>query len=236
MRTIPVLTHVVALCIACSYATVGFAKESISKVESLKSLEADAAFAELKAGNSRFMSGHVRKDGQGANDIQRLSKGQAPNSIVLSCSDSRVPPEAVFDQKLGDMFTVRTAGETLSAQAIASIEFAIEKLGTHLVVVMGHTNCGAVKAAVETLNGSTAGSENLDQLVADIHPRIKPNIKNGVVSKDLKDESWANANGVAKDLLTRSKLISNAISTGKAKVVVGLYDLSTGKVEFGPQR
>lgn len=93
-------------------------------------------------------------------DIERLSTGQAPQAIVLSCSDSRVAPEIVFDQKLGEMFTVRSAGEALSSQAIASIEFAIAKLGSKLIVVMGHTKCGAIKAAVDTLSGGSAGSEN----------------------------------------------------------------------------
>ena len=116
------------------------AKASEAKSQTLVSLDPQSALKELKAGNQRYLKGDVRKDGQSKDDIARLSKGQAPNSIVLSCSDSRVPPETVFDQKLGEMFTVRSAGETLSPQAIGSIEYAIEKLGTHLVVVLGHTN------------------------------------------------------------------------------------------------
>ncbi len=89
--------------------------------------------------------------------------GQTPKATVLSCSDSCVPLEVVFDQKLGEMFTVRSAGETLSPQAIGSIEFAIEKWESRLVVDLGHTNCGAVKAAVETGKGQNAGSEKLDE-------------------------------------------------------------------------
>lgn len=211
---------------------VALAKSTELKPQVVKSIDADSAFEELKMGNQRFLTGKTRKDGQAAKDIVRLSSEQAPNSVVLSCSDSRVPPEAVFDQKLGEMFTVRSAGETLSPEAIASIEFAIAKLGTHLVVVMGHTNCGAVKAAVETIEGKSAGSESLDKLVADIRPQINSGLGEHHPSKNLKAESWLNAKGVAKDLVRRSSLLSKAVENGKVKVQVGLYDLETGSVEF----
>ena len=187
---------------------------------------------ELIAGNQRFKSGKIRQGGQTAKDIERLAKGQSPKSIVLSCSDSRVPPEAIFDQKLGEMFTIRTAGQTLSAQAIASIEYAIVNLGTKLIVVLGHTNCGAVKAAVETIDGKNAGSENLDQLVKDIHPRIRDKFTKNSVSKNLKTESKLNARGIAEDLIKRSKIIEKAVQSGEAQIKVGLYNLETGIVEF----
>lgn len=208
------------------------AKSNEAKSHALTSIDAESALKELKSGNQRFLTGKVRKDGQAARDVKRLATGQAPNSVVLSCSDSRIPPEAVFDQKLGEMFTVRSAGQSLSPEAIGSMEYAIEKLGSHLIVVLGHTSCGAVKAAAETIGGSSLGSDNLDKLVKDIQPRIKSVVKNGTESKDLKDESWANAKGIAKDLLSRSKLISAAVDSGRVKIVVGLYDLSSGAVEF----
>ncbi len=219
-------------CQMLSLPNLALAKTTELKPKSMVTADADAAVVELKAGNQRFLSGKVRKDGQAAADVERLAGGQAPNSIVLSCSDSRVPPETVFDQKLGEMFTVRSAGETLSPQAIGSIEYAIEKLGTHLVVVLGHTNCGAVKAAVETLDGAKLGSENLNKLVGDIHPRIRSTVKNGISSKDLRAESWANASETAKDLQNRSKLISEAVTSGRVRIVTALYNLASGVVEF----
>lgn len=198
--------------------------------------DSSSPLAALKEGNARFISGKTRVSGQSMEDVRRLSKGQNPQSIVLSCSDSRVPPETVFDQKLGEVFTVRTAGQTLSPQAIGSMEYAVENLGSKLLVVLGHTSCGAVKAATETLNGTKLPSENLNQLVADIHPRLKTSgtgaPKNTPKSDDLKAESWANAEGVAKDLLARSKIIASAVESGRVKVAVGLYDLKTGVVEF----
>lgn len=202
--------------------------------QSLHSLDADSAFKELISGNQRFVTGHVRTQGQSQADRQRLSKGQAPNSVVISCSDSRVPPEAVFDQKLGEMFTVRSAGETLSPQAIASAEFAVENLGSRLIVILGHTNCGAVKATIDTAEGESAGSPNLDQLVSDIRPRIKAELAHNHASKDLRAESLLNAKGVASDLLKRSPLIAKAVQTNKVKIRVGLYDLENGSVEFQP--
>ncbi len=211
---------------------IAAAKTNGESPQALITIDADGAFSSLKAGNQRFLSGQIRKDGQSTKDIHRLLKSQAPNSIVLSCSDSRVPPEIVFDQKLGEMFTVRSAGETLSPEAIGSMEFAIEKLGSHLLVILGHTNCGAVRSAIDTIGGTSAGSDNLDKLVQDIHPRIKSKFDEKHPSKDLKDESWMNAKGVAKDLLTRSPLISKAVDSGKVKIQVGLYNLETGVVEF----
>lgn len=177
------------------------------------------------------MKGSLRKDGQAATDRERLSTGQKPHTIVLSCSDSRVPPEIVFDQKLGEIFVVRTAGETLDPTSIASIEYALEHLGARLILVMGHSSCGAVKAAHSTMDGSDAGSPNLNKLVADIHPRIAA-YKGMTPSKGYLDESWANARGVAKDLMGRSQIIANKLKAGEAKIQVALYNLATGKVDF----
>ncbi len=187
----------------------------------------------LKNGNTRFSKGFFRKDGASKKDVYRLAKGQSPHSVVLSCSDSRVPPEVVFDQKLGELFTIRTAGEALSASAIASIEYAVTHLGTRLVVVMGHGNCGAVKAAAATLGGGDAGSENLNQLVADIHPRIRSSLYGKKApSKNFEDEGWANAKGVAKDLTLRSPILAQALASGRIKIVSALYHLDAGLVDF----
>ena len=135
-------------------ATPAYAKDVPAKKESAEipqPLNADAALKELINGNQRFITEKTRNDGQQRKDVERLARGQAPNSIVLSCSDSRVPPELVFDQKLGEVFAVRTAGESLSPEAIGSIEYAIAKLGSHLIVVLGYyvetNHLGAVFAA-----------------------------------------------------------------------------------------
>lgn len=191
----------------------------------------DKALGWLKNGNTRFVKHHLRNDGDLAKDRARLVTGQKPHSIVLSCSDSRVPPEVVFDQKLGEIFVVRTAGEALDASAIASIEYAVEHLGSNLIVVMGHESCGAVKAALATLDGTDAGSPWLNKLVQDIHPRVM-GFKGKPISEGAVVEGWANVSGVAKDLIDRSQIVRDAVNTGEVKIQTALYHLNSGIVEF----
>lgn len=185
----------------------------------------------LKNGNKRFVSGNLRKDGQSHQDVMRLSTGQQPHTIVLSCSDSRVPPEIVFDQKLGEIFVVRTAGEAIEPSAIGSIEYAVEHLGARNIVVMGHTQCGAVKAALSTLDGQDTGSANINKLVADLHPHLR-SFKDKKPSSDYSVEGWVNVEGVIKDLIARSPMIAAKLKTGDLKVSGSLYHLDSGKVDF----
>ena len=196
-----------------------------------KGISPETSVRWLTNGNARFNKSYLRRDGQSHADVVRLSSGQHPHAIVLSCSDSRVPPEIVFDQKLGEIFTVRTAGETIDDNAVGSIEYAIEHLGARLIVVMGHTACGAVKAAHATLDGSSAGTPALDALVGTIHPRIKE-FKGKTPSQDFEKESWANADGVARDLIRRSSLIGGKWEKGEVWIVPSLYELGSGKVSF----
>lgn len=192
---------------------------------------AEKALGWLKNGNTRYLSGKLRKDGQSKKDREKLAKGQQPHSIVLSCADSRVPPEVVFDQKLGEIFVVRAAGQALDSATVGSIEYAVEHLGSNLIVVMGHSSCGAVKAAHGTFGGKDAGSPSLNNLVADIQPRIK-DFQGHTLSKDALEEGWANVNGVAQDLYNRSEIVRSAVDSGSLKIQKGLYHLDSGKVEW----
>jgi len=189
------------------------------------------SFTMLKNGNTRFIKGNLRRDGAKKADRERLATGQKPHAIVLSCSDSRVPPEVVFDQKLGEIFTVRTAGQALDSAAIASIEYAVSHLGSNLIVVMGHESCGAVKAALATLKGGDAGSPSLNKLVGDLHPHLKRfselSQTDGVVV-----ESWANVEGVTTDLIDRSEIVRRSVEAGDVTIQKGLYHLATGEVEW----
>lgn len=191
----------------------------------------EVALRYLRNGNIRFVKGYLRNDGASTKDIKRLVSGQHPHTIVVSCSDSRVPPEIIFDEKLGEIFVVRTAGETLDPTTLGSIEYALEHLGTKNIVVLGHTNCGAVKAAFSTLNGQDAGSDNLNKLVQDIHPRIQQ-FKDKTPSHDYYDEGLANASGVANDLIKRSRIIAEKVEHSGVKITPAIYDLDTGKVTF----
>lgn len=204
---------------------------SVFANETSSGVDGDQSLKWLINGNKRFQQQALRSDGQGKADVTRLSTGQKPHAIVLSCSDSRIPPEVVFDQRLGEIFVVRTAGEALDDNVVGSIEYAVEHLGSRLLVVMGHTSCGAVKAAFGTLDGSNAGTPALNGLVKDIHPRIA-SFKGKTPSPNFEVEAWANTEGVAKDLLKRSALLKEKLEHGELKVVASLYHLDSGHVQF----
>lgn len=195
-------------------------------------IAADKALGWLKNGNIRFTKRTLRKDGDSAKDRARLvASSQTPHSIVLSCSDSQVPPEIVFDQKLGEIFVIRTIGEALDAAAIASIEYAVKNLGSNLIVVLGHESCGAVQSALATLGGADAGSPWLNKMVADLHPHLK-SFAGQPLSSGALIEGWANTSGVAKDLIARSQIVRDALNTGEVKIQTALYHLGSGVVEF----
>ena len=160
-----------------------------------------------------------------------LAAGQNPFAIVLSCSDSRVPPEVVFDQGLGDVFVVRSAGHVLDPGPIASIEYAIEHLGARLIVVMGHESCGAVKAALSLPIGKSAGSVDLDRLVAKIKPYMS-SFKPGSADKLLRGPVKANTSGVARELIRKSAIVRTRLQLQEVSLVTAIYGLSSGQVEF----
>lgn len=203
------------------------------EIKKLTGADPEKAYGWLKHGNERFLKGFLRKDGQSKADIRRLADGQGPHSIILSCSDSRVPPEIIFDQKLGEIFVIRTAGEALDSSVIGSIEYAVEHLGTRLILTLGHTSCGAVKAAVSYLGkNQPIESPYIEKIVKDIQPRIAKTATSHTPDKNLKAEAWDNATGVARDLMERSQIISEYVTSGQLKIKSALYNIENGKVEF----
>ncbi len=141
---------------------------SVVKVEEVQTPE--SAYANLIRGNERFITGNAKGEHRDAERRRELASVQKPFAIVLSCSDSRVPPELIFDQGLGDLFTIRVAGNVLGSAQVASIEYAVEHLGAKLILVMGHESCGAIKAALEPVSKKGSGSTDLDWLVGSIRP------------------------------------------------------------------
>lgn len=202
-----------------------------SSAHSESGVAPEKALGWLKNGNTRFLTGKVRKDGQTQKDVERLSKGQKPHSIIFSCSDSRVPPEVVFDQKLGEIFVVRNAGEAPENASIASMEYAVEHLGAKLIVVMGHTHCGAVKAALGTLDGGDAGTPALNSLVKAIHPHLQK-YKGQKPTANVAEESSSNVAGAIEDILSKSSLIKAKVDSGEVQIKAALYRLEDGHVEF----
>lgn len=209
---------------------VAVTKSATEKIE--EGVKAEKALVWLQNGNKRYLKKANRADGKSQSDRKRLANGQHPHAIVLSCSDSRVPTETVFDQALGEIFVVRVAGEALDTSVIASLEYAVEHLGPRLLVVMGHTSCGTVSAAIAAKDGEAAGSASLDALIADIKPRLPNRGIAATPSQGVEIESAANAQGVAADLIKRSQIIRDRVEKGDLVIKPALYYLDSGVVKF----
>lgn len=182
-----------------------------------KSVSADKALKLLKDGNKRFASDKPCHERQDIERRKELGGGQAPFAIILSCADSRVVPEMIFDTGLGEIFVCRVAGNVANTSSIASIEYAVAHLNTKLIVVLGHESCGAVGAAVE---GKDNGY-NLNHLVCHIKPALSKGSVNTIVKK--------NAKLTAKELAQRSPIIAGAKGL---KIAPAYYELVSGKVKF----
>lgn len=178
----------------------------------------------LKEGNDRFVEDMLDGNLQDSSRRGSLVGGQKPFAVILSCADSRVVPEFTFDTGLGELFVVRVAGNVANSSSIASIEYAIVHLGSNLIVVMGHQNCGAVTAAVE---GGDNGY-NLNHLLSHITPAISASNKEATVNDVVKK----NAELTVEELKNRSGIISNAIENGDVKAVPAYYNLESGKLDF----
>jgi carbonic anhydrase len=190
----------------------------------VSNITADEALARLKAGNERFIAGQVIHPNAGADRRTEVAKGQKPYAIVVGCSDSRVGPEVVFDQGLGDLFVVRTAGNVVDDVALGSIEYAAEHCGVPVIFVLGHTRCGAVAAAV-------AGGEAPGH-VGSIVEKIKPAVEEtkGKEGDAVDNAVRANVRNVVSQLRGAGPILSGLVKAGKLRVVGGCYDLDTGKV------
>ena len=188
----------------------------------------EAALQKLIEGNNRFTSGKLADKELGAGRRQELSKGQNPFAVIVSCSDSRVPPELLFDQALGDIFVVRTAGNVVDAIAIGSVEYAVEHLQTSLVVVMGHENCGAVKAAVD--GGETEGS--IGAIIDKIEPSLAKAKAAGATGAQLYEAATdENIMSTIRDL-QESPVIQHLLASGNLTLAGAKYHLGSGEVAF----
>lgn len=193
------------------------------------------ALERLRAGNARFAQ-NLRSVASLTTHDRRgeLVDGQKPFATVLSCSDSRAPSELVFDCGLGDLFVVRVAGNIVAPSLVGSIEFAAETFGTELVVVMGHSRCGAIAATVDALTrGTSAASENVRDIVERIAPSIIPVVERGGPAKELLAAATrANVRASANHLRHASSIIERRIAEGRLQVVGAEYSLETGVVDF----
>ena len=199
-------------------------------------ISAREALERLREGNHRFASdSRSRKTQAGEARRNELTAGQAPFAIVLGCSDSRVPAELVFDQGLGDLFVIRVAGNIVAASQVGSVEFAAARYGTRLVVVLGHSQCGAILATLEELQQPTDQSRNLRSIV----DRIRPSVE-ALLSTELRNDPEAlvrqavraNIRASADHLRHGSEVLEQLVQTNGLLVVGAEYSLETGVVEF----
>jgi carbonic anhydrase len=184
----------------------------------------------LMDGNKRFVTGTLAQKDLGDAKRKELAKGQNPFAVVLTCSDSRVPPELLFDQGLGDIFVVRVAGNVVDPIALGSIEYAAEHLGSPLLIILAHSKCGAVKATLEA-KGKAEG--NIGEIVKKIMPAADAAKKKGGTPDEIFETAIKeNAKNVYADIMKNSKIIPHLVQEGKFTIVAGEYDITTGKVEM----
>jgi carbonic anhydrase len=191
------------------------------------------ALKRLQAGNRRYVKGkHELIDTLAARRRDAVG-GQKPYAIILTCADSRVPPELIFDENIGQLFVCRVAGNIIDPHTIGSIEYSVANFGSLLIVVMGHQSCGAVKDSITLYEAGKKAPGDIQSIVDAIIPVIKANPRNGLDDKAyLEKVIKANARVVAKSLHQRSTIIRNAVDTNKLKIVSAEYSLASGKVDY----
>jgi carbonic anhydrase len=212
------------------------------------------ALSRLKEGNARFTAGNVQHPHESSDERAyiaknsyenagtislgmtseeaakrraELTKSQHPFAIILSCSDSRVPPEIVFDQGLGDLFGVRVAGNVLNDEGLGSIEYAVDILGARLIVVLGHQSCGAVDAAMKTVAAKGKAPGHIQSLVTAIKPVV-----DSMPKGDLDTMIKANVKHVVDALRSSTPILKARVDAGDVQVIGGYYTLDTGAVTF----
>ncbi len=200
-------------------------------------ISAAEALERLIAGNQRFVADlRAGRNETASARPYRLVAEQRPFAIVIGCSDARVPAEIVFDQGLGELFVIRVAGNIIAPSQIGSVEFAAERFGTPLVVVLGHTRCGAVEATLEELERpSDSRSPNLRAIVERIRPAVESLFETelrGDAARLMRQAVRANIRASANQLRHGSQILERLIDEGRLEVVGAEYSLETGEVEF----
>jgi len=216
---------------ACALAPawLAFLPEAALAAGAAAQISGAAARQRLIAGNERFVAGKSRRI-----DYPRrrraVAPAQAPFAIVLGCSDSRVPPEIVFDQGLGDVFTVRVAGNIADDVALGSMEYAVEHFGTPLIVVLGHERCGAVSAAVAAIAAGAVPPPHIASLVAALRPAVEAT--KGMKGDPVQNAIVAHVRGTVDALKISRPVLAAAVGSGRLSVVGAEYHFKSGRVGF----
>ena len=218
----PLLNIAIATLLFCFLTILSPGQKSEAKVT------ADAALAELSAGNAHHVAHRYQHPHETLSRQRELVTTQNPHAEILSCADSRVPPELIFDQGLGDLFIVRVAGNVASDIELGSLEYGAEHLHVPLLVVLGHQHCGAVTAAVE----GGAVESHISSLIALLRPAVEKT--RGLPGDPVENAVKANVEMVVKQLRTSTPVLAELVAHGKLKVVGAIYSLDTGKVTWLP--
>jgi len=192
---------------------------------------ADAVLRQLLDGNQRFVKGETTSPRRAPGDFRPLAEGQRPGAVIVGCADSRVPPELLFDQGVGDLFIVRVAGNVVSgagALVKGSIEYGVAELGVSLIMVLGHSDCGAVKAAIKHMDDRDALPGAIGELVSRIRPAVAR--AKGMPGDRLDNAIRANVAIGVETLRALQPIVAPAVKRGQVKVVGAVYDLRTGGV------
>ncbi len=198
------------------------------KIVAPLNISADEALNRLLEGNQRFAANQASGPNRSENRRLEIVKGQYPFAIILGCVDSRVPPELIFDQGLGDLFVIRSAGQVIDNAILGSIEFGVAELGIPLIMVLGHSKCGAVTATVEAIEKRLAVEGAIATLVENIKPAVNWATGHG---EELIDNAARKNIALEIERLNTSPILSRAIKAGKTKIVGAFYHLSTGFIE-----
>jgi carbonic anhydrase len=223
-----VASTAVALPDAPKAAARATAKKSVVQTkESQSAMTPARALDALKEGNARFRAGTSVQKNLPAK-VKASAAGQYPFAVVLSCMDSRVPVETVFDQSIGDLFSIRVAGNVVNADNLGSLEYAVKVIGVKLIVVLGHTSCGAIKGAIDNVKLG-----NLTELVAKIQPAVAasgPGTSKDYAYVDKVGEQ--NVRQAMKEIRAKSPVVKELLDSGAVGLVGGMYDLKTGAATF----
>ena len=187
------------------------------------------AWQAMADGNQRFVAGQLAHPRQDIDHRESLASAQRPFAALFGCSDSRLSAEIIFDVGLGDLFVVRNAGQVIAETILGSLEYAVEVLGVPLIMVLGHDECGAIRAAIDSAEGKLqAKGEFIQQMVANIEPTVSAAYANGI--REIDEITSLHVQDTINDLVSRSKIVREAVESGKLAIVGANYKLVLGDI------
>lgn len=225
------MTGLTAAATGCSPVAADGAQKKAAATKPRR--DPESVLANLQAGNTRFVKGELAHPRRNPRDFTALAERQAPLAVVIGCSDSRVSPELIFDVGVGELFVVRVAGNVVTgtgAMVKGSIEYAVEELGVQLVVVLGHSNCGAIKAAIKHIDDRDSLPGALGQLVDIIKPAVSD--ARGQKGNKVENVMKANVRRGVQGLMALKPFLAERVRKDTLKVVGASYDLRDGQVVF----